>query len=467
MATVYLGRVRGAVGFGRTVAIKVLHPHLARDPELVSRFVDEAHIVARVHHPNVVPTLDVVAQEGEIFLVLEYVKGESLAGLLRASVQTGRSIPVPMALSMIVGALNGLHAAHEVRDERGVPLHIVHRDVSPHNILVGIDGAARLLDFGVAKAAHRLAGTTRDGQLKGKVPYMAPEQLAGAATRQTDIYATGVVLWETLTCSPLFRHENELQLFHAILSQELTPPSAIHPGVPAEVDRIVMKALARNPAQRYATALQMAQDIDACADVASSMKVAEWVQAIAGPALAVRSALVSRADLDATPPAHPHPNNPNNPNTDTPHGAREEAPSVVTAPSVAVKLPSTAPRPSTASRVLWALSGGGVLLILAGLGVASFALRSSPRTSPPSSAGVDAAIEADRATQPASASPAPSLPSGEPVATAPPSAPPARPDTGPSKKVPGRGTKSTPSATASERTPSSVPPMATASGRKN
>ncbi|WP_394833285.1 protein kinase [Pendulispora rubella] len=296
MATVYLGRVRGAVGFGRTVAIKRLHPHLARDPELVSRFVDEARLVARVHHPNVVPTLDVVAQDGEIFLVLEYVKGESLAGLLRASVLAGTTIPVAVALSILVGALNGLHAAHEARDEKGEPLHIVHRDVSPQNVLVGADGIARVLDFGVAKAQGRLFGTTRDGHLKGKVPYMAPEQISGAATQQTDVYAAGVVLWEALACRGLFRHENELQLLQAIMTEQVAPPSRFNPSVPPEVDRITMKALARDPAQRYTNAHAMAEDLDATGLVASSMRVAEWIRSVAGPALAARSELVAQVE---------------------------------------------------------------------------------------------------------------------------------------------------------------------------
>ncbi|WP_394843775.1 serine/threonine protein kinase [Pendulispora brunnea] len=347
MATVYLGRVRGAVGFGRTVAIKRLHPHLARDPELVSRFVDEARLVARVHHPNVVPTLDVVAQDGEIFLVLEYVKGESLAGLLRASVLAGTTIPVGVALSVLAGALNGLHAAHEARDEKGEPLHIVHRDVSPQNVLVGADGIARVLDFGVAKAQGRLFGTTRDGHLKGKVPYMAPEQISGAATQQTDVYAAGVVLWETLACRGLFRHENELQLLQAIMTEQVAPPSRFNPSVPPEVDRITMKALARDPAQRYANAHAMAEDIDASGLVASSMRVAEWVRSIAGPALAARTELVAQVE-------------------GTEH-------------SVTLKSPRGSSPP--ARPFSWRRLGAGALVVAAGVG-ALVAFRSAPERAP-------------------------------------------------------------------------------------
>ncbi|WP_394823461.1 serine/threonine protein kinase [Pendulispora albinea] len=297
MATVYLGRSVGAAGFGRTVAIKRLHPHLAKDPKLVKGFVDEARLVARVHHPNVVQTLDVVAQDGEIFLVLEYVKGESLGRLIGAASRENVQIPVPVALSIITGVLNGLHAAHEATDERGVPLSMVHRDISPQNILVGVDGTARVCDFGVAKAANRLLGTTRDGQLKGKLPYMAPEQVGGDVSRRTDLYATGVVLWEMLTCYRLFKDDNEMQLLQAILTSNIQPPSVLNPNVPPAVDRIVMKALAGDPRKRYATAHEMAVDIDAYAEVvASPMKVGQWVLGMARAAIASRNGLVAEIE---------------------------------------------------------------------------------------------------------------------------------------------------------------------------
>ena len=207
MATVYVGRLVGSAGFARTVAIKRLHAAYARDPDFVSMFVDEARLAARIHHPNVVSTLDVVALEGELFLVMEYIQGESLARLERLASDRGDRIPEAMAASMIAGILHGLHAAHEARDERGEPLGIVHRDVSPQNVLVGVDGVARVLDFGIAKAAGRIQ-TTRDGQLKGKLAYMSPEQLRGEVTRTTDVYAAGVVLWEALTGRQLFVGEN-------------------------------------------------------------------------------------------------------------------------------------------------------------------------------------------------------------------------------------------------------------------
>jgi serine/threonine-protein kinase len=174
MATVYLGRLLGQVGFSRTVAIKCLHPQFAKDPDFMSMFLDEARLAARIQHPNAVQTLDVVATEADLFLVMEYLQGESLSRLIKASTAKGQAIPLEIVTSIICGMLHGLHAVHEARDEHGAPLGIVHRDVSPQNVLVGVDGVARVLDFGVAKAAGRIQ-TTREGQLKGKLSYMAPE----------------------------------------------------------------------------------------------------------------------------------------------------------------------------------------------------------------------------------------------------------------------------------------------------
>src|ERR1019366_7046955 len=173
--------------------------HFARDPEFVKMFYDEARLAACIAHPNVVPTLDVFAEGDEVFLVMEYVRGVSLAQLARMGRVAGARMPANIGLAVVGGMLQGLHAAHEARNDRGEPLELVHRDVSPQNVLVGIDGIARLLYFGVAKAAGRLQ-TTREGQLKGKLAYMAPEQVHGAAlTRRADIYGASVVLWEVLT----------------------------------------------------------------------------------------------------------------------------------------------------------------------------------------------------------------------------------------------------------------------------
>src|SRR4051812_48938415 len=188
MATVHLGRLLGPAGFSRTVAIKRLHPQFAKDPEFVTMFLDEARLAARVRHPNVVSTLDVVALDEELFLVMDYVPGETLSRLARELRARGESVPPAIAISILSGVLFGLHAAHDARSESGEVLGIVHRDVSPQNILVGEDGVARVLDFGVAKAAGR-ASQTEAGLVKGKLAYMSPEQLRGEAIdRRTDVY---------------------------------------------------------------------------------------------------------------------------------------------------------------------------------------------------------------------------------------------------------------------------------------
>ena len=258
MATVHFGRLVGQVGFSRTVAIKRLHPQFAKDPDFVSMFVDEARLAARIQHPNVVPTLDIVAVDDELFLVMEYVQGEALSKLIRAARRMNKPVPLRIAMSIMAGALHGLHAAHEAKSERGRPLGIVHRDVSPQNVLVGTDGVARVLDFGVAKAAMRVS-TTRDGQMKGKISYMAPEQMRGKGVdRRTDVFAAGIVLWEALTGRRLFDGNDPGEVLTKLLEANVPPPTSIEPSLPAEVDDLVLPALRREPESRYATARDFA-----------------------------------------------------------------------------------------------------------------------------------------------------------------------------------------------------------------
>ncbi len=281
MATVHIGRLLGPVGFSRTVAIKRLHPQFAKEPDFVAMFLDEARLAARIRHPNVVGTLDVVALEGELFLVMEYVQGESLARLMRTLRERGEAFPIPIAVAIVIGVLEGLHAAHEATSDQGEPLGIVHRDVSPQNVLVGTDGVARVVDFGVAKAVGRVQ-STRNGQLKGKLGYMAPEQIGGNATRATDVHAVAVVLWEMLTARRLFHAESEMQTFSNILSGELVAPSTYSPSVPPEVDAVVMKGLEPQVEARFSSAREMARALQRVARVASASDVGEWVESVAG-----------------------------------------------------------------------------------------------------------------------------------------------------------------------------------------
>ncbi|MGO9713186.1 MAG: serine/threonine protein kinase [Polyangiaceae bacterium] len=299
MATVHLGRLKGEAGFTRTVAIKRLHPQFAKDPEFVAMFVDEARLAARIRHPNVVPTLDVItdgASEGEIFLVMEYVAGESLSRLLRALHAKKRLVPPRIAITLLCGVLHGLHAAHEAKSDKGTPLGIVHRDVSPQNVLVGTDGIAHVLDFGVAKATGRLH-TTREGELKGKLAYMAPEQLeSGSLTQQSDVYAAAVVLWETLTLRRLFEGDSEGALLMQVLSGKVIPPSKLVPGLPAGIDDIVMRGLARDPSKRWPSARDFAIALERCAPLAPASEIGEWVHSIAGDVLDRRAKLVAEVE---------------------------------------------------------------------------------------------------------------------------------------------------------------------------
>jgi len=298
MATVHYGRLVGPVGFSRTVAIKRLHPQYAQDPDFVTMFLDEARMAARIRHPNVVATLDVVAEDSEIFLVMDYVHGDSLGQILRQVYAKNEKVPLNIALRIASDALQGLHAAHEVCDENGEPLNLIHRDISPQNILLGVDGVARLVDFGVAKAGGR-AHATRDGNIKGKLSYMAPEQLRGLAiTRQADIHAFAIVMWEMISGRRLFKADNEAEIIAAVMRHEVPPLSRFVPGIPLAVDAFVRRGVSVNVEKRYATAREMCIALEKCGPIAPSMLVADWVQAQMKDALDERSKIVGAIERD-------------------------------------------------------------------------------------------------------------------------------------------------------------------------
>ncbi|MFO0567956.1 MAG: serine/threonine-protein kinase [Polyangiaceae bacterium] len=221
MATVYLARQRGKAGFARTVAVKRMHPHFATETEFRALFIDEARLAARIVHPNVVQTLDVIEDDNELFIVMEYVRGLPLAQIQKLAGADG--VPIDVACHVMVGALQGLQAAHQAKDEAGRPLQIVHRDVSPQNILIGSDGVARLIDFGVAKAVSQLH-TTR-GRDPRKLA-MAPEQVKGGVVDpQTDVFSAAVVLWQLLAGKRLFVGANDGELIYRVLEHRIAPPS--------------------------------------------------------------------------------------------------------------------------------------------------------------------------------------------------------------------------------------------------
>jgi serine/threonine-protein kinase len=289
MASVHIGRLVGPVGFLRTVAIKRLHPQYAKDPSFVDMFLDEARLAARIRHPNVVSTLEIVSMEDELFLVMDYVHGESIGRLVRAANDAGTRLPPRVVSSIMVGALLGLHAAHEATNELGQPLHIVHRDVSPQNILVGIDGVARVADFGVAKAASRVH-TTRGGDVKGKISYMAPEQLLQEEIdRRTDLYGASIVLWEALVGRRMFPL-GDIGSAVARLLQNVPPepPSKYAPDIPPALDALVLKGLSRRRDDRFATAREMAQALELAMPPAA-LEVGGCVEAWAREGLELRS----------------------------------------------------------------------------------------------------------------------------------------------------------------------------------
>jgi serine/threonine-protein kinase len=299
MATVHVGRLLGPQGFARRVAIKRLHPQLAENEEIASMFAAEARMSARVVHANVVPVLDVVSADKELLLVMEYVHGESLSRLLSSARKTGTPVPIAIVVTILAEALHGLHAAHEATGEDGAPLRLVHRDVSPQNILVGADGVTRVVDFGIAKAVGQ--GTiTRDGPLRGKIPYMAPEQLLRRAIdRRIDVYAAGVVLWEALAGRRLFEGDDEPTLFGKVLEDPVPPPSTHNAAISRELDDITARALDRDPDRRFPDARAMAVALEELGTRAPSSAVADWVKKGAAAALAERQAKIDAMERDA------------------------------------------------------------------------------------------------------------------------------------------------------------------------
>jgi ABC-type branched-subunit amino acid transport system ATPase component len=299
MATVHLGRVLGPFGFASTVAIKRLHPQLAKDPQFVAQFLDEARLASRVRHPNVVPVLDVFAEEGELSLVMEYVDGESLAHLQHTARRSGAAIPIPIAVAIASSVLHGLHAAHEARDEKGESLGLVHRDVSPQNVIVGSDGVVRLIDFGIAKAVGR-SNISREGQLKGKIAYMAPEQIQrGVVNRRTDVYGAAVLLWELLVGEQLFEGEGEGMILGRVLDDVVSPPSSLRMelrGLGERLDSITLKGLDRQQDRRFESALEMVRELEKVLRPAGAREIGEWVESLAKESLAERRGRVARIE---------------------------------------------------------------------------------------------------------------------------------------------------------------------------
>ncbi|HEX8796019.1 MAG TPA: serine/threonine-protein kinase [Polyangiaceae bacterium] len=430
MATVHLGRLLGPVGFARTVAIKRLHAHFAEDPQFVSMFLDEARVAARISHPNVVQTLDVVASEDDLFLVMDYVQGESLSRLLRLTSQAREPIHPSMAATMLAGVLHGLHAAHEARGERGELLGIVHRDVSPQNVIVGIDGVARVLDFGVAKAAGRFQNT-RAGQLKGKIAYMAPEQIGGTVSRATDVYAASIVLWETLTGRRLYTGENEADIMKRVLEGCSVRPSQLAQGIPPALDALTMRGLASDPAQRPATAEEMALALEDCVPQVPASRVGRWVQHWASETISQRSQRIAAIESDsAMRPASPGA---------APPVADDQLPTQMSSGTVSNAGGVLSAPPAPKRWIGWVV-GVGVSLMVIAVALRAFTMRRARSTATPAAAAASAPAaqssaipSADDSIVPEPAAVPSVSASASPASSAPPRGAPPRPAAAPAR----------------------------------
>ncbi|MFZ5894104.1 MAG: serine/threonine-protein kinase [Myxococcota bacterium] len=262
MATVWVARERGAdPAHDRLVAVKAMLTELADEPEFTRMFIDEVRLVRSIRHPNVVDVYDVGESDGVMWMSMEWVEGESLHTVI-AEAGKRRAIPPEMAVRIIADVAAGLHAAHELRDPRGELRGVVHRDISPHNILIGTNGAIKLVDFGVAKAFGRVSESTRAGQLKGKFGYMSPEQALGRPVdRRSDVFSLGIVLFELTTSRRLFRGESDVETLKLVISGQVPRPSTIDASYPPELERIVLKALERDARLRYQTAAELEQEL--------------------------------------------------------------------------------------------------------------------------------------------------------------------------------------------------------------
>jgi len=309
MATVYLAKVDGDAGFEKLVALKRIHRHLGKEKRYVDMFLDEARIASRITHPNVCSVFDFGHADGEYYIAMEYLVGEPLSRLCGKVARNSNQrrhplLPIRMA-RVIADACEGLHAAHELKDANGELLHVVHRDISPSNLFVTFDGSVQVVDFGIASARQRVHHTAT-GQMKGTFAYMAPEQLAARPIdRRVDIWSLGVSLWEMLALKRLFRRDTTANAVHAILYDDLVPPSAHRPQVPEELDAIVMKALERDPKNRWQTTREMGRALreylGAQQAIVGPAELSDWMDAVFPEGAARKSQLMEVARMAHAP----------------------------------------------------------------------------------------------------------------------------------------------------------------------
>ena len=261
-AIVYLAVARGPGGFNKLVVLKMMKRALLAEPDLAEMFMNEARLSARLNHPNIVETNEVFEQDGLPVIVMQYLEGQPLSMLVARAEQKPEKFPLAWHLRVISEALAGLHHSHDLADYDGAPLNLVHRDMTPHNVFVTYEGQVKILDFGIAKI-NRSAAQTEVGVIKGKLRYMPPEQLTGEGVdRRSDIFAVGVMLWEAATRQRMWRGLTDPEVMHAILNDEIPKPSSVAPDVSPRLEAIIMKAMARAPSDRYASAIELQTAID-------------------------------------------------------------------------------------------------------------------------------------------------------------------------------------------------------------
>ena len=303
MASVYLARAEGPAGFEKLVALKRIHPHLAKEREFVEMFLDEARIASRISHPNVAAVFDFGEADGANFLAMEFLLGEGLSRIHR--ILSSRPAAhdwariARLSARIIADAAEGLHAAHELRGDDGQPLNVVHRDVSPQNLFVTYDGVVKVVDFGIARAAGKLHHTVT-GAVKGKFAYMAPEQAKRQPVdRRADVWSLGVVLWEQVTGKRLFRQDSEVDTIVAVINEPILGPSEVRPGVPPALDAVLLRALDRDPERRTPTAREFGRDLQRFllrqGAAVGPAEVADWMRELFPEELARRQELVDQA----------------------------------------------------------------------------------------------------------------------------------------------------------------------------
>ncbi len=302
MANVWLARIQGKHGFAKLVAVKTILPHIAEDEHFKQMFLDEARVAAHIEHPNVVQINDVGDHGGVSYLVMDLVEGESLQGILKACDRQGKRLPLGVALRILADACLGLDAAHELRDPSGSPLNVVHRDISPQNILVTTAGTAKVIDFGIAKARDRATGDTSAGTLKGKISFMPHEQALGRdVDRRTDTWALGAVLYMLLTGRPPYKAENQLATLQLVMSGAAISP--LPDAVPPVICSIVAKALMHDPAHRFQSARELGMALEDSMNrlglSTTSMQVAQLLQERIGDRLQERRDFVQSALAEA------------------------------------------------------------------------------------------------------------------------------------------------------------------------